>query len=98
MLKKLKQAWKLYKIYKEVKRIMADSKKGIKSSEMYVTIATIIASIWFALSGSIPPELCAKIVLIAGAVYTICRTVVKLTPTKADDELLEKIVKQFKKK
>jgi len=83
-------------IIKEVKKIMAETKSGLKSTELYVTLATIIASVFSAIAGMIPPELMAKIVLVAGCVYTICRTIVKLTPSKIDDELLDKIAEKFK--
>ena len=72
-------------------------KPGIKTTELLVTGATILASVWFAIAGMIPAELMVKIALIAGCVYTICRTIVKLTPSKVDDEILEKIAKKFKK-
>jgi len=91
----LKEIWKILMIIKEVKKLMAETKPGTKSSELYVTVATIAASVFSAIAGMIPPELMAQIVLIAGCVYTVCRTIVKLTPSKIDDELLDKIAEKF---
>jgi len=95
----LKTAVKIIQIYKEVKNFMAngngEKKEGIKSTEFYVMIASILGTISLAIMGQLPADLVAKIVLIGGSIYTICRTIVKLTPSKADDELLEKIVKAF---
>ena len=93
----IKEIWKILMIIKEVKKAMSEVKSGVTSSELYVTIATIAASVFSAIAGMIPPELMTKIVLVAGCIYTICRTIVKLTPSKIDDELLDKIAEKFKK-
>ncbi len=95
----IKDIFKLIKIYKEVKKIMSKAKEkpGIKTSELVVTIATIVSSIWLAIAGMVPAELMVKIVLISSSIYTVCRTIVKLTPSKLDDELLDKIAEKFRK-
>lgn len=76
----------------------AKVKSGIRSSEFWIVVATVVASIWGAAGGLVSPELTTKIVGIVVAIYTIARTVVKATASTKDDELLDKIKEIFEKK
>jgi len=87
---KIKLLFLAKKSYEEVKGAMV--KNGLKSTEFWLTVITVIVNIWFAVVGLIPADLVAKILAGVAAVYTIARTIVKLTPTTKDDELLDKIV------
>jgi len=86
---KIKLLFLAKKSYEEVKGAM---KKGIWTTEFWLTVITVIVNIWFAVVGLIPADLVAKILAGVAAIYTIARTIVKLTPTTKDDELLDKIV------
>ena len=72
-------------------------KSGWKTSEFLLTVIGSLMAIFFALQGLISADLSAKIIAGAVMVYTIARAIVKFTPSRKDDELLnriEQIVKQ----
>jgi len=71
-------------------------KAGVRSSEFWLSVAAIVANVWMGISGFIPADLSAKIVAGVAMVYAIARAVVKFTPTKVDDEFLDKIVEKLK--
>ena len=71
--------------------------KGYKTTEFWLAVAGIVAQIWMAVAGLIPADLSAKVVGLVVVVYAIARAIVKYTPTKVDDAVLEDIVKKFVK-
>lgn len=85
------------KILKEILK-GGKMKTGVMTSEFWLSLASIAASIWFAVNGMIPAELTIKIVAVVTGVYAIARAVVKLTPSTKDDELIKKIEELFQKK
>ena len=91
---------KLYfKVRKEVKRIREGAmKSGWKTTEFWLTIIGSGVAIFSAVGGLIPADLSAKIVGGAVMVYTIARAIVKFTPSRKDDELLDKIEQIVKPK
>ena len=94
------QKIKLYfKVQKEVKRIREGAmKSGWKTSEFLLTVIGSLTAIFFALQGLISADLSAKIIAGAVMVYTIARAIVKFTPSRKDDELLDRIEQIVKPK
>ena len=94
------QKIKLYfKVQKEVKKIREGAmKSGWKTSEFLLTVIGSLTAIFFALRGLIPADLSAKIVGVAIMTYTIARAIVKFTPSRKDDELLDRIEQIVKPK
>ena len=97
---KLKLILKLNKIIKnfikEVKEMKP--KSGFLTSEFLLTVIGSLMAIFFALRGLIPADLSAKIIAGAVMVYTIARAIVKFTPSRKDDELLDRIEQIVKQK
>jgi len=87
------QKIKLYfKVRKEFKKIREGAmKSGWKTTEFLLTVIGSLTAIFFALRGLIPADLSAKIVGVAIMTYTIARAIVKFTPSRKDDELLDKV-------
>jgi uncharacterized membrane protein len=80
---------KLNKILQEVKEML---KKGNWfSTEFILNVLTILGSIAAAVVGFIPVVLVAKGIAILVIVYTVGRSIAKLTTTTKDDEIVEKI-------
>ena len=71
--------------------------KGIFTSEFLMTFLGIVGSIAGTCVGYLPPDLTVKIVAGLVAIYTIARTIVKLTPSTKDDEMVDKIGEIIKK-
>ena len=99
---KLKELWSkiktLISLKKGVTKIKEDyMTKGLKSSELWLTVLGVIANVWAASQGMISAELSLKIITVAIGVYTVARGIAKITTTKKDDELLDKIEALFKK-
>jgi len=94
------QKIKLYfKVRKEFKKIREGAmKSGWKTTEFLLTVIGSLTAIFFALRGLIPADLSAKIVGVAIMTYTIARAIVKFTPSRKDDELLDKIEQIVKPK
>lgn len=94
--KKLKIAYYANKLYRKLKGGI--KMKKLLEREFILTILTIIASLFSALSGVIPADLMLKIMASVTMVYAVARAIVKFTPTQKDDKLLADIEKIFKKK
>ena len=94
------QKIKLYfKVRKEFKKIKEGAmKSGWKTTEFLLTVIGSLTAIFFALRGLIPADLSAKIVGVAIMTYTIARAIVKFTPSRKDDELLDRIEQIVKQK
>jgi len=94
------QKIKLYfKVQKEFKKIKEGAmKSGWKTTEFLLTVIGSLTAIFFALRGLIPADLSAKIVGVAIMTYTIARAIVKFTPSRKDDELLDRIEQIVKQK
>ena len=73
-------------------------KSGRKTSEFWLTVIGSGVAIFSAVGGLIPADLSAKIIAGAVMVYTIARAIVKFTPSRKDDELLDKIEQIVKQK
>ena len=91
---KIRKEWN--KIQREVKKMKP--KSGFLTSEFLLTVIGSLTAIFFALQGLIPADLSAKIIGVAIMTYTIARAIVKFTPSKKDDELLDKIEQIVKQK
>ena len=88
-----------FKIKKEVKRIREGAmKSGVRTSEFWLTVIGSGVAIFSAVGGLIPADLSAKIVGVAIMTYTIARAIVKFTPSRKDDELLDRIEQIVKPK
>ena len=90
---KLKLILKLNKIIKnfikEVKEMKP--KSGFLTSEFLLAVIGSGIAIFSAVGGLIPADLSAKTVGVAIMTYTIARAIVKFTPSRKDDELLDKV-------
>ena len=88
-----------FKVQKEVKRIREGAmKSGWKTTEFWLTVIGSGVAIFSAVGGLIPADLSAKIVGVAIMTYTIARAIVKFTPSRKDDELLNRIEQIIKPK
>jgi hypothetical protein len=96
MFKKIKALLVMRKQYKIMKEVFK-MKDGMKTSEFKLTVIGSALTIWGALQGLIPHDLAATIVGCSLGVYTIARSVVKITSTKKDDEFLDSIEKMIEK-
>jgi hypothetical protein len=81
----------------EVKQLM-EKKSGWKTSEFWISIATIVGSLFAAGGAFLPPQTVAMIITAVSCVYIIARSVVKLTPNPNDDIVVEKIGAILKEK
>ena len=70
---------------------MNEQKKGIFTSEFWGMLLSIVGMLVNVLVGKLSPELFATISAVLVGIYTIARTVVKLTPSTKDDEFLKKL-------
>lgn len=73
--------------------------KGIWTSEFWLAVLSQAVPIILNLWGFIPDALMVKIMVISGilaGIYTLARTIVKWTKTKADDVLHNKLIKILK--
>jgi 4-hydroxybenzoate polyprenyltransferase len=68
-----------------------DVKPGSKSSEFLAVIITTVGLIAGALVGKLDAGLVAIILGVLAGLYTIARTIVKITPSTKDDEILDMI-------
>ena len=71
--------------------ILMEKKDGWKTTEFWVNLLVIAITLFAGVMSFIPAALSAKIVAGLAAAYTIARTVVKLTPSAADDAAVEKV-------
>lgn len=97
ILENLKTYYKILVWSSKLKETIMENKNTEKKSELYLTIGTIVINLFLAIQGLIPAELLAKILAILSGVYTIARTLVKMTKTTKDDKLLAKIEDILKK-
>lgn len=97
ILENLKTYYKILVWSSKLKETIMENKNTEKKSELYLTIGTIVINLFLAIQGLIPAELLVKILAILSGVYTIARTLVKMTKTTKDDELLAKIEDILKK-
>ena len=81
----------------EVNKLM-EKKSGWKTSEFWISIATIAGALFAAGGAFIPPQTAAMIIVGITCLYTIARTVVKLTANPNDDLVIEKIGQILKEK
>ncbi|MCD6437306.1 MAG: hypothetical protein J7L56_03445 [Halomonas sp.] len=90
-----KLVWTAYKTYREVRKM----RKGVKTSEFWLTVLTVIGMLIPVLQGTINPETWAIISGVLVGAYTIARAVVKATASKEDDRVLrivwDKIIRQI---
>ena len=73
-------------------------KTGWRTTEFWVTLAGVVGMLWAGFMSFLPAETVAQIVGFTVGLYTIARTVVKMTDTPKDDEFLQKIIDAFNKK
>lgn len=89
IIEKVKLLFALNKIFKEVTSLM---KKGNWfSTEFILNLLTILGTLAAAVVGMLPAVLVLKIVAVLVVVYTIGRSIAKLTATTKDDEIIEKV-------
>ncbi len=86
----LKIRQEVYNIMDEIKTV----KPGWRTSEFWLVLAGGIATIASAAAPLIPAAALpyiAGVSLVLPAIYTVARTIVKLTPSKADDAFLDNL-------
>ena len=66
-------------------------------TELYAVAAVNLIAIGMTLLGGLNPELAIKAMTILTGIYTIGRSVVKMTPTKIDDKVIEELKKIINK-
>jgi len=79
----------IQKISKEVEKMK--NRPGIKTTEFWLVLINIVGTLVGAFMGYLKPETVAMIGGILAGLYLIARTIVKATPSKVDDLILEKI-------
>jgi len=85
------------KAKKELGKLMSQ-KDGWKTSEFWVNLIITLVTLFAGIMGMLPADIAAKVIMVLAAVYTISRTIAKLTPTKVDDDAIEKIGAVLKEK
>ena len=99
MIKWIKAAMAVMKAKREVSKMNDNKDKaGWKTSEFWLNILSIAITLLAGVQGLIPPTVMATIMGVLATVYTISRLVVKLTPSKADDALVDAIGEKLKDK
>ena len=94
MFAKIKALWAVLKMKKEAGKLMEDAKRaGWKTTEFWVNGIVMLITLYAGIAGILPATVTATVVSALAAVYTIARVVVKLTPSKADDEAIARIGK-----
>lgn len=96
-LKKIYTLWKAYKLFKEVKKMT--EKKGVKTSEFWITLFFNLLTIFLLVSKSVKPEWAIATMGVLNAIYTYGRSIVKATKTEIDDKIyaeIEKIIEKEK--
>jgi len=78
-------------------KVDAKIKSGVKTSEMWITVGAIVLNAVLAVLGIVNPALALKIIGILSTIYTIGRVAVKLTSSKIDDKIMEKLAEILKK-
>lgn len=63
-------------------------KPGIKTTEFWITLVGMFAPLIF---GLVPAEYQGLVIAVLAGLYTIARAVVKMSASKMDDEILEKV-------
>jgi len=91
LLQKIKFVWQIYKTIKEARKM----KKGIKTTEFWLTVIGIIGTLIPMLSGMIEPKTWSIISAVLIGLYTIARAYVKSTASTTDDKILDKIEKDI---
>ena len=66
-------------------------------TELYAVAAVNLIAIGMTLLGGLNPELAIKAMTILTGIYTVGRSVVKMTPTKIDDKVIEELKKIIEK-
>jgi len=70
---------------------MEQKKSGWKTSEFWLGAAGIVGTLYSAFGGFIPPAYAVGAVTVITTVYMAGRVIAKATPSKADDEFMEKL-------
>lgn len=73
------------------------NERGIRTTEFWVSLISILGMILGALFNLIPTETVAKLSVYVITAYTIARAIVKITPSKTDDKILDTIKKDILK-
>ena len=100
---KINRAFQLYSVWKIAKKLFKKKKevvvkKGISTTEMWLTAGFDLLAIGMTIIGTLNPALTVKVLLIANSVYAVSRTLVKLTATELDDKAVEKLKELIDKK
>jgi len=90
---KIKKFLLILKILKEVKKM----KEGKNTSEFLVLIVSVIVQIVGGIADKIPASTAALAVTILCGIYIAGRSIVKFTPTKLDDQIIDKIGEAIEK-
>lgn len=84
---KARLMWTIIKTLMEVRKM----RKGVKTSEFWLTLITIVGTLIPVLQGAVSPTTWTIMSAILVGLYTIARAIVKLTASKTDDEIVDKI-------
>ena len=98
ILERLKTYYKILVYVKKLREVFMNTNNNEKKTELFLTIGTILVNLVLALQGLIPATLMAQILAILTGIYTLARTIVKITKTTKDDEILNKIEQILKEK
>lgn len=88
----------LYVAWKESKKVKEAYMGKLFEREFLLTVLTAVAAIYASVQGMISPELTAKVLVVLSTVFTVARSIVKLTSTTKDDEILAKVEEILKGK
>ena len=73
-------------------------KRGVFTSEFYLSIIAVLIQVWMTVENIIPAEVSAWTIAIVTIAWTGFRTIAKITPNTKDDELVKKIEDVLKQK
>jgi hypothetical protein len=90
-LKEVKTIIEIIKYYSKIKKEVKMQKNGYKTTEFWLTIAGIIINIYMHVKGLIPADVTVKYGSLLIAIYSLGRSIAKITPTQKDDEFFNKL-------
>lgn len=92
---KIKNIVRLYSVFKVIKKLLPKKKrgvivkKGVATTEFWMTVIFDLLAIVMTVLGVVEPEVAAKIMLVLNGFYMTSRTLVKFTATDLDDKAVE---------
>jgi hypothetical protein len=98
MLNKIKTTIEIIKEFFKLKKEVGMLKNGYKTTEFWLTVAGILINLYMHFKGMIPADIAMKYGSILIAIYSLGRSIAKVTKTTKDDEFFDKLDQIIKEK